>query len=471
MAEPANLRNIRVQYLYVDNAPANLRDVRTEYLTVDSRPTNLRRVFGQMLTVDKSPLNVRAARADYLEAVRTPGTVRRVFGQMVLLEKDPINVRNIRLQYLEKVRTLPNFTLAPWPLLLEAINQNNGTDYQVGDLIPGTPEDSGLPNLQNTRLRVTATPHIGLSGSVDVFYQRFPIETPFVSRNDHPVFDLSDKTSVGDILPELNAWFKLNLTLDEVYDHPIEGNDFVLEVKDTSWFFIPGSIYEFNNIKDMRTLYPVTELDGFDIYTPGSILVEPGAPSGVYKMAAEDNSLFDVYVDMETDGGGWVLVGDWNSSPVSGDTLTFNESIVKDQPIAGISSDPTKPAITAGKFSKNFAKEWMLTSEHPTWQSYFGAWSVGQIFTGSFIPLSGFQVRTPLGNKTMYGSRAGWNQNTPHTLSVGFWTHGNNSGPCGGANRVGPTKCCPAFDSGGSTSHVDYTTKKRLYIRAKNFGQ
>ena len=58
-----------------------------------------------------------------------------------------------------------------------------------------------------------------------------------------------------------------------------------------------------------------------------------------------------------------------------------------------------------------------------------------------------------------------------YTTPVGFWTHGNNSGPCGGANRVGPTKCCPLFDAGGSGSHADYTTKKRLYIRAKNFGQ
>lgn len=42
----------------------------------------------------------------------------------------------------------------------------------------------------------------------------------------------------------------------------------------------------------------------FGSYSPGDILANPGDPNGVYKMIAEDNSLFDVYVDMETDGGG-----------------------------------------------------------------------------------------------------------------------------------------------------------------------
>ncbi|MNZ85547.1 hypothetical protein D3C78_1043430 [compost metagenome] len=112
----------------------------------------------------------------------------------------------------------------------------------------------------------------------------------------------------------------------------------------------------------------------------------------------------------------------------------------------------------------------MLTSEHPTWKTYFGDWSIGQLFSGTAgIPVSGFPVKTSIGNKTMYGSRAGWNEVTTYNYGLGFWTHGNNSGPCGGANVVGSNRCCPVLDAGGSGSHADYTYKKRMYVRARNF--
>ncbi|MNO12979.1 hypothetical protein D3C76_25990 [compost metagenome] len=507
MADAINLREIRVQYLALDDSPVKLRDIRTQLLADGVEPASIRRIRGTVLTIAKDPLSLRAARMQFVEDDQKPAVIRRIRGTVLVIAKNPVNIRtfrlqfaeaadipasirrlttkvmirergpvsvaSVRMQYLEIDNSHPDLTLPAWPALLNVINLQNGWNFTTAHLIPSEPPVTNTdPRFWNSKIQITATPASGFSGSMDIYFQRFDIGIPFGERS-HPFLNLTGKTSTKDVLAEFNDWFSLSLTLDDVEDLPIEGNKVTFRVKEGSWYYLPGSEYRFFNIPDLATQYPNTKLNGFLLPAqPGYITAKPGDPSGIYQMVADDYTLFDVYVNMDFDGGGWVQVVDWNgASTDQALVVTFDEALVKDRPIAGSSVDASRPSIPAGKISQNWATKWAFTSEHPTWKQYFGDWQVADTFDPAlgYVPLGGFQVKTSIGPKTMYGKQAGWNANTPFSYGIGLWTHGNNSGPCGGANVVGPNRCCPVYDNGGTSSHADYTYKKRAYLRARNF--
>lgn len=302
MTESANLRGVRVQYLYVDQNDAALRDVRLNYLAVDRSPVSVRRINAQMLTVSEDPTNLRDTRLQYLESVRNPVSLRRVLGQALVVAKAPANLRDVRAQTLAVTRdpvsvrrihgqvllwqkdpvlfrglraqfmvlenTPPNFTVVAWERLLEIINQNNNTIFQLGEVLPGVPQVSERAGTWNTQLEVTATPASGYSGSVTVYYERYPIELAF--QGISPTMDLSAAETTHDILDQINAFFGLLLQPGEIVPTPIdhENKTFDLVASDESWFFVPGSSANFLNLPDLGLVYPVTDLSGFDLPAP-----------------------------------------------------------------------------------------------------------------------------------------------------------------------------------------------------------
>jgi len=268
MTESANLRSVRIQYLYVDKNDTALRDIRVDYLAVDKTPVSVRRVNAQMLTVSEDPANVRDARLQYLERTRDPVSVRRILSQVLMVQKDPLYLKGMRAQYLTLENTPPNFTIDAWPRLLEIINNNNGTKFKLGDVLPGLP----TPNLKlgtwNTQLEITAQPSSGYSGKVTVYYERYPIGLSF--QDIHPVFDFTGVTTSHDLLPQINAFFGLKLTPVEIVATPMipQGpniTSFDLVASENAWFYVPGSKFHFSGLSDLKTVYAVTDLSGFDL--------------------------------------------------------------------------------------------------------------------------------------------------------------------------------------------------------------
>jgi hypothetical protein len=509
MADAANLRSVRVQYLVPDDSPARLRDVRLQTLEDAASPTGVRRLTGQILTIARDPVSLKSVRAQFTEDYRNPTSLRRVTTQFLVIEKNPANLRGVRaqfiedaasptslrrmttqvlvrprdsinlstvrLQYLEIDNSAPDYRLVAWPTLLQIINQMNGFAFTSAMLIPGLPEVNTNPLYWNTKLRVTATPLSGFSGSMYVYYQRFPISEPFSKLA--PLLDLTGKNTIYDVLPQLNTNYGLALTSADVEDGPIDqvNKSFTLRAKAGSWFFLEGSTFNFQNIYDMRDIYPTVDLLGWDLPpTTGGIKNAVAGVSGIYDVYGDDGSTFKAYCDMVTDGGYWIQIGHWTGTvPSSADQMLYGECIVKGLDIQGFTTDPTNRPVVKSGHLKNIADEWMLQHDNPSWIGLYGAYQIGKTVpqatplwtSGTPVP-----VRTPLGNKNLYGQRDGWYLNTLVTDNFGFFTTVGPGGPCGGAGTAGSNRMCPISDFAGNWgAHCDYTYNKRLYVRATNY--
>lgn len=205
-----------------------------------------------------------------------------------------------------------------------------------------------------------------------------------------------------------------------------------------------------------------------------SIVNPVAGSSGIYQVTDSNGDTFSAYVDMATDGGYWVLAARWSGSVAAANQRTFNNLVVRDQPISGYSVNPsTHPAIPAGRITQNPALEYHLRSANTTWINAFGAWQRMSTFENSnqtIVHGVGVPAVTPIGNRTMHGHRTGWYQNTDMSWTLGFWTVSGNSGVCGGAARVGTNRCCPVISNEDGGSHYDATTAiKQVYLRASNY--
>jgi len=266
--DPVSLRRVLAQALVVDKGPANVRDTRLQYIESTRDPVSLRRVLAQAMVIEKAPANVRDARLQYLERTRDPVSVRRILSQVLMVQKDPLYLKGMRAQYLTLENTPPNFTIDAWPRLLEIINNNNGTKFKLGDVLPGLPTRSLKLGTWNTQLEITAQPSSGYSGKVTVYYERYPIGLSF--QDIHPVFDFTGVTTSHDLLPQINAFFGLKLTPAEIVATPMipQGpniTSFDLVASENAWFYVPGSKFHFSGLPDLKTVYAVTDLSGFDL--------------------------------------------------------------------------------------------------------------------------------------------------------------------------------------------------------------
>lgn len=184
--------------------------------------------------------------------------------------------------------------------------------------------------------------------------------------------------------------------------------------------------------------------------------------SGIYTIK-NHNSRFTAYVDMETDGGKWVLAARWVNSKTN---VTFNDIVVNGKPLKTQTTDAVNfPVIPAGEI--NTAERALVVSGNASWQAQYGAWQSFSTFApGTVLNNAGFPVKGSSGNYTLYHSRAAWGSPQAMEQLFALWTVPNNTGPCGGANRVGSNRMCVAI-SPDMGNHADLTSLKSLYLKAK----
>lgn len=189
--------------------------------------------------------------------------------------------------------------------------------------------------------------------------------------------------------------------------------------------------------------------------------------SGIYQITDGKNGTFPAYVNMTDDGGNWILVARWTTSPAG--AIRFNNFAVKGNPIRTYTNDPNNYPVAPNSI-KNESSTMLIKSFGAGWTSMFGSWQSFSTFTPStVIGPSGIAANTSIGPKTLYIRTNGWVGILPQdmTSTVGFMTTYGNSGPCGGANKVGSNKICIVY-SDDSTSHFDIKSLKEAYIKALN---
>lgn len=205
--------------------------------------------------------------------------------------------------------------------------------------------------------------------------------------------------------------------------------------------------------------------------TAGMSIVNPVAGrSGIYSINDGNGGTYPAYVDMNTNGGYWILLARWSRIMPAGEK-TFAQIAWQGQPLSGWTDDTANyPSIPSGVI--NSSSQLMFVPGHPSWISRYGTWQSFSTFSGPIttkIDASGIPVNTSKGADTLYGFRAGWKIVSDGGSPFGLWTQYGNSGACGGAGIVGKTKMClrGAYES-QINSHFDYTYLKQLYLKATN---
>ncbi|WP_410950750.1 hypothetical protein [Pseudomonas sp. S1(2024)] len=207
--------------------------------------------------------------------------------------------------------------------------------------------------------------------------------------------------------------------------------------------------------KTQQAIGTQTSTSGF------TVLNAVAGRNGIYQVT-NGSTTFSAYVDMTTDGGKWVLVARWTSLA----NATFNNVVVKGQPIKGVTNDSANyPIIPAGII--NSSDKVLIANGNSSWIQAYGAWQRFETLPADTnLNYSGIPAVSPSGSYLFYHPGAGWASAQTMTAPFGLWTTPNRSGACGGANTPGTNRMCPVL---GTTyaQHADSTNEKRLYLKAR----
>lgn len=135
---------------------------------------------------------------------------------------------------------ISDYTKLPEQILLDLINNDNSTSFQMGQLLFSAPtvraNDDGEPSHNNRRtsIRVTAAEGTGYTNYVNVQYNRIHFRDVFEVANPDPAiefpvaameFDLGENARLTDLIPEINTRYGLNLQASDFWDRALPAFD------------------------------------------------------------------------------------------------------------------------------------------------------------------------------------------------------------------------------------------------------
>jgi hypothetical protein len=197
-----------------------------------------------------------------------------------------------------------------------------------------------------------------------------------------------------------------------------------------------------------------------------------GIADGVYWIDPDGlggTAPFRAYCDMNSDGGGWMLVVHADD-PVTSTAydVRLREVAVRGEPLKTASSDVVRRPVAPDGLT-NVYTDVLFKGGTTTWQDAMGEWvRIGMFPIGTSAPSTTYSnVLTALGRTGAWHQRRGWSD-TSVTLDTTFslWDAAGLSPICGGANTPGPRNC-PFFgqEQAGYAYHYDTSHTRELYVR------
>lgn len=163
-----------------------------------------------------------------------------------------------------------DYTKAPKALLVDLINEDNGTSVDGSLLVFSNPAE--YVGEKNTTITVTGAAESGYSGSVDFFYNRVPVEG-FVGTVELSFFT-DGMSTVAELIESVNATLNINLTVDDFVDGPlpefgsVPNQSLPLNIQTASnslVYYSSLDVIVSNGEISLLDIVTVTELSGFNV--------------------------------------------------------------------------------------------------------------------------------------------------------------------------------------------------------------
>lgn len=110
----------------------------------------------------------------------------------------------------------------PNEILLALLNRDNGSAFTLSQIQFTTLTPMPSTFARNTSIVVEAIPGQGVSSQETVYYNRLDLATQW--QGNYCVAQTANAVTTHDLLAPINALYGLNITVDDVEDNPISGN-------------------------------------------------------------------------------------------------------------------------------------------------------------------------------------------------------------------------------------------------------